>query len=203
MLKPEYLQLIDLLRRHREMELGKTGITRVPATEVAAIGPEHHIEQYLRALIEDEILRPINKDGKEVPYVTEGKGESREMVVYCAKTTEEMLAYRRSLIIQGALGIQVDTHGGRFYEAYRNGYPEDRVPLSDNEGCLLNSLISRPNVPRSREEVGSECGLSPKQVSNALNSIRRKLAQLDFTEEKVEEMLPRYARGSLMFNNQA
>lgn len=201
-LKPAYLKLIDLIHEHRIQELGKTGLTHIPKAAVDLIAPEHKLIPMLKQLAKDGILGSAtnSEDEKdEVFFTTEGKGKSQVMVVYCLKTAEEILVYKRSLIIPGALGLQVISHNGTFYKMYRNGYDGQETLSDKKEGPLLTFLIKHADTPVERVQVEVEYGLTSNQISSALNSIRRKVERLGFLREEVEMMLPRYGRSGLMF----
>ena len=184
-LKPQYLELIDLIRRHRILELGKTGPTHIPKAEIDAIAPGNKIDRFLQALAGDGVIDEV---------VTRGK----EMVINCRMTAEQMLTYRRSLIIQGALGLQVNSYRGAFYKMQRNGQ-DGEEQLSDREGQLLSLLMEHPNEPVTREVATGECNLTDAKISSAMNSIRGKIGRLGFTDEEVAAMLPVYRRGELIF----
>ena len=187
-LKPQYLKFIDLIRAHRIKELGKIGPTYVPKAEIKAIAPEYKIKRFIDRLINDGFLGSKIKENKS------------ELVFNCLKTAEQIQEYKRSLIIEGALGIKVDDHDGNYYEMYRNGY-DDLPPkrLSDEEGRLLYYLVDHADVEIDRDELANRFKLTPVQISSRLNTIRRKLTQLGFSEQEVEQIIPSYLRGKVVF----
>ena len=200
-LKPIYLKLIDLIRDHRIRELGKTGQTHIPATEIEALTPPGRLHRMIEALVADQILDTfVGKDeDEEKLYLVEGKKGAEMMIFDCRATAEQMLAYRHSLIIQGALGIQVEHVRGNYYELYRNGNDE-RIRLTDKEGALLSYILDRADQEIGRTELAEACELTEAKLSTALNTLRRKIRQLGFTKEEVERMIPRYQRGPMKFN---
>lgn len=197
-LKPAFLKLIDLLRKHRLQELGKTGLTHVSEEEVLGIENEFKIRTMLNALIADGVLTPFETLHGLEPYIVE-ETDTRTLVFNCLKTVEEIAAYRASLVIEGGLGVQIDEHGGSYYEVYRNG-SESRERLSDREGTLLALLLEHANNPMPREDVARACDITPKQASDALNAIRKKMERLGFSKDEVYQMLPTYARDGIVFN---
>lgn len=198
-LKPPYLKLVDLLCDHRLQELGKTGATHIPQEEVQAIENEFKLDKMFAALIADGVLDPFETEEGSRAFVLSDNDGVTEMVFNCLKSVEEMRAYRASLVIEGALGLQIDAHGGNFYEMYRNGH-DKRVRLSDREGELLSLLMEHANETLSRESVAERTQLTPKQVSDTLTAIRKKLESLGFSRSDVEEMLRPYTREGLMFS---
>lgn len=162
----------------------------------------HKLQRMYRALIGDKVIGTFETAEGPQPFAVEEHEGVREMVFDCLKTVEELTVYRASLIIEGALGLQIDAHNGNYYEMYRNGF-EQRVRLSDLEGTLLAFLIEHANTAMERAEVARRCEMSPGQVSSTLNSIRRKIVALGFTEDESKVMLRPYARGEVMFNREA
>lgn len=201
-LKPGFLALIDTLREYRLQELGKIGATHIPEERITSLEAPHKLHRMYRALIGDGVLGTFETTEGPMPFAIEEHDGVREMVFDCRKTAEELVAYRTSLVIEGALALQIDTHNGNYYEMYRNGL-EQRVQLSDLEGTLLALLIEHANTPMERAEVAQRCDMNVGQVSSALNSIRRKIEKLGFTEDQTRAMLRPYARGEVMFNREA
>lgn len=197
-IKPAYFALIDLIREHRVLELGKIGPTCIPKVKIDAIAPKHTLMQMFRQLVTDGILGSFNTKKGQPFFLMEGKDHSREIILNCLKTAEEILTYKRSLITPGALGIQLEYNRRSLeYDMYRNGY-DSKVTLSNKQGVLLDFLIE--NSPVSRTEAALACELTPDQISSALNSVRRKLTRLGFTIEETQRIIPRYGRGKLAFD---
>lgn len=185
-LKPVYLDLIDLIREHRIKTLGKTTPVHIPKKEVDIIAAPHKLQRMFAALVAEGILGGVELKGKE-------------MIFPSTKTAEEMLAYRRSLIIEGSLGVRVEDHGGSYYEMHRNGYNLPPQRLSDDEGKLLYYLVDHVDTPVDREELSNLFGWDVSQISSRVNTIRRKLMRLGFSEEEAKRVLPSYLRDKVVF----
>ncbi|HWO07794.1 MAG TPA: helix-turn-helix domain-containing protein [Candidatus Paceibacterota bacterium] len=185
-LKPVFLNLIDLIRSHRIKTLGKTTPVHVPKKEVDAIAAPHKLRRMFDALVADGILGGVEVKGKDVIFNN-------------TQTAEQILAFRRSLIIEGSLGISVDDHGGSYYDMYRNGYDLRPQRLSDEEGKLLYYLVDHADTPVDREELATLYGWTVPQISSRINTIRRKLTRLGFSNEETMQVLPSYLRGKVVF----
>lgn len=194
-IKPAYLALIDLLREHRIKTLGKTGLLRVPKKALAEIATPARLRIMIDALIADGVLAAIETKSKRLPLME----EKADLVFNCTQTAEQIQIYKRSLIIDGALGIQVDDHGGNYYEMYRNGHDLKPIRLSNDEGKLLHYLIDHANVAIERRALALMFRWTVPQISSRLNTIRRKLMRLGFSEEHVLRILPSYLRGQIVF----
>ncbi len=194
-LKPAYLSLLDLLREHRIKTLGKKGLIRVPKIALTEIATPTRLQMMVDALIADGILGFIEIKGKKYPIVE----EKADLVFNCVQTAEQIQIYKRSLIIEGSLGIRVDDHKGNYYEMYRNGHDLQRQRLSNDEGKLLYYLIDHANAPVKRSDLAVMFRLSVPQISTRLNTIRRKLTRLGFSEDQAARILPSYQRGQVVF----
>lgn len=194
-LKPEYLKLIKLIRDHRIETLGKTGLIHIPKEAVDKIVSPGNLERMADALVEDEILGVIETKGKRCAVVA----DKNELIFNCRQTAERMQAYKRSLIIEGSLGIRVDDHGGNYYDMYRNGYDLPPQRLSDDEGRLFNYLVDHADTPIDRDELANLFGWTVSQISSRLNTIRRKLTRLGFSRDQTMKILPPYLRRKVIF----
>ena len=194
-LKPAYLALIDLIREHRIKTLGKTGLIRVPKKTVGVIGSPNKVQSMVEALVADGILGVIQTKGKRRALVE----EKNELVFNCARTAEQIQTYKRSLIIEGSLGIRVDDHAGNYYDMYRSGY--DLLPqrLSTDQGKLFYYLVDHADTSIKRVALADLFHWTVPQISSRLNTIRRKLRRLGFSEEETERILPLYLRGEVVF----
>src|SRR3989344_2376864 len=97
-LKPQYLELIDLIRDCRMTELGKKGLIRVPKEAVDSIAAEHKIKRYLRQLNEEGILGPVEgAEDPRLPFVLVEEDGEKDYILNCQKTAEEILDYKKSL----------------------------------------------------------------------------------------------------------
>ena len=185
-LKPQYLKLIDLLRTARIEGFGKVGETLIAKAETEEIAALSKLPAMFDQLIKDGVVASCEL--KDDVFVIE-----------CLKTAEEILDYKRSLIIEEALGIQVEHVNGNYYIMYRSGHNK-QVRLSDSEGALIHHLIAYANKPQDRDEIAQIFEITPAQVSSRLNAIRRKLVQLGFEKDYVDRVLPTYRRGEVVFN---
>lgn len=186
-LKPAFLDLIDLIRTHRIKTLGKTTPVSIPKAEIDAIAPPHKLQRMFEALSTEGIIGEI-------------KGDSGSLIFQRTQTAENMLAFKRSLIIEGSLGLQIRDHSGFYYDMIRSGYDFPPERLSNEEGKLLYYLVDRADKPVAREEIANLFRLSTAQISSRMNSIRRKLSHLGFSKEETEQILPPYLRDSVVFN---
>ena len=87
-IKPPYLEIIELIRKHRKALLGKTGPTPIPITQLREITSTQYINDCFKALVQDKVIAPIEQLAD---------GSRGDVVVDCLKTVEEMYEYRLSL----------------------------------------------------------------------------------------------------------
>lgn len=100
-LKPPYLETIELLRGHLKQQLGKTGPVEVDITELKGIAAPWKINRYLRQLVQDGIIEPV----EPIPVGQFDEEDPGSIVLNCLKTVEEIQEYRHSL--QGQSGHYV------------------------------------------------------------------------------------------------
>lgn len=97
-LKPQYLEVIELVRAGLKSQLGKTGDVPLTLSDLKSIAPEHKINRYLRQLAQDKIIAPMPMISfAEIDVHAAVDGTEPEVVVHCLKTVEQIQEYRFSL----------------------------------------------------------------------------------------------------------
>jgi hypothetical protein len=98
-IKPEYLELIDLIQECRRQELGKKGHIHIPLEVVGAIAPDFIISMYIEQLGDEGILAPVKETNPPALFVIEHEERAPSfMVLNCRYTFEEISSYKNSLL---------------------------------------------------------------------------------------------------------